>query len=117
MFVRVTGALKTFGNKRYINMTHLRVTSDPHELYFHILESIAVTLMAERGQVSPVCLLFATTPTELDSLLFIPLLHTCHHHTSLPSRINIPIYHSLSSLSSGSLRANRKAMRVYMWLS
>jgi replication factor A2 len=52
MCVRVTGALKTFGNKRYINMTHLRVSNDPHELYFHILESIAVTLMAERGQVS-----------------------------------------------------------------
>jgi hypothetical protein len=54
MCVRITGALKTFGNKRYINVTHLRVASDPHEQYFHILESIAVTLMAERGQVSPV---------------------------------------------------------------
>jgi replication factor A2 len=63
MCVRVTGALKTFGNKRYINMTHLRVSNDPHELYFHILESIAVTLMAERGQVSPIYLLSAITPT------------------------------------------------------
>jgi hypothetical protein len=68
MCVRVTGALKTFGNKRYINATHLRVASDPHEQYFHILESIAVTLMAERGQVSPVRSLTTTMLTLLDSL-------------------------------------------------
>ena len=53
MYVRVTGALKTFGNKRYINANHIRPASDPHELYFHILETITVTLMIDRqsGQV------------------------------------------------------------------
>lgn len=48
MYVRVTGALKAFGNKRYINATHIRVASDPHEVYFHVLEAIAVTLMNDR---------------------------------------------------------------------
>ncbi|RDB21447.1 Replication factor A protein 2 [Hypsizygus marmoreus] len=52
MYVRVTGALKTFGNKRYINANHIRVATDPHEIYFHILETIAVTLMVDRGQSS-----------------------------------------------------------------
>ncbi|KAF8077881.1 replication protein A subunit RPA32 [Lyophyllum atratum] len=52
MFVRVTGTLKTFGSKRYINATHIRVATDPHEVYFHILEAIAVTLMVDRGASS-----------------------------------------------------------------
>lgn len=51
-YVRVTGGLKTFGSKRYINTTHVRPSKDPHELYFHILEAITVTLTLERGPVS-----------------------------------------------------------------
>ncbi|KAG5635535.1 hypothetical protein H0H81_010947 [Sphagnurus paluster] len=51
MYVRVTGTLKTFGSKRYINATHIRVATDPHEVYFHILEAIYVTLMVDRGLV------------------------------------------------------------------
>ncbi|EDR14860.1 uncharacterized protein LACBIDRAFT_244225, partial [Laccaria bicolor S238N-H82] len=52
-YVRVTGGLKTFGSKRYINTTHVRPSKDPHEVYFHILEAITVTLTLERGPVSP----------------------------------------------------------------
>ncbi|KIK08295.1 hypothetical protein K443DRAFT_85528 [Laccaria amethystina LaAM-08-1] len=48
-YVRVTGGLKTFGSKRYINTTHIRPSKDPHEVYFHILEAITVTLTLERG--------------------------------------------------------------------
>jgi len=48
-YVRVTGGLKTHGSKRYINATHIRVTSDPHEVYYHILDAIAVNLTLERG--------------------------------------------------------------------
>jgi replication factor A2 len=51
-YVRVTGGLKNFGKKRYINATHIRNVKDPHETYFHILEAIAVTLMIERGAPS-----------------------------------------------------------------
>jgi len=50
-YVRVTGGLKNFGKKRYINATHIRDVKDPHETYFHILEAIAVTLMIDRGHV------------------------------------------------------------------
>jgi replication factor A2 len=50
-YVRVTGGLKNFGKKRYINATHIRDMKDPHETYFHILEAIAVTLMIDRGHV------------------------------------------------------------------
>ncbi|KNZ71816.1 Replication factor A protein 2, partial [Termitomyces sp. J132] len=49
MYVRVTGTLKAFGLKRYINTTQIRVTTDPHEVYFHILEAVSVTIMADRG--------------------------------------------------------------------
>ncbi|KAF8163362.1 hypothetical protein B0H34DRAFT_320662 [Crassisporium funariophilum] len=51
-YVRVTGGLKSFGKKRYINATHIRNAKDPHEVYFHILEAIAVNLIIERGPPS-----------------------------------------------------------------
>lgn len=51
-YVRVTGTLKSFGKKRYINATHIRNITDPHEIYFHILEAIAANLIIERGPVS-----------------------------------------------------------------
>jgi len=88
MCVRVTGALKTFGNKRYINATHLRVASDPHEQYFHILESIAVTLMAERGQPSSHGQSSATaTATTTSSAYLIPSRSTTvkDEYSHLPS--------------------------------
>ncbi|KAF8965268.1 hypothetical protein BDZ97DRAFT_799072 [Flammula alnicola] len=51
-YVRVTGGLKSFGKKRYINASHIRNVTDPHEIYFHILEAIAVNLIIERGPPS-----------------------------------------------------------------
>jgi replication factor A2 len=48
-YVRATGALKTFGNKRYINVAHIRLVKDSHELYFHLLEAMATNLIFERG--------------------------------------------------------------------
>jgi len=50
--VRVTGGLKSFGKKRYINVTHIRNVKDSHEVYFHTLEAIAVNLVIERGPPS-----------------------------------------------------------------
>jgi len=49
VYARVTGALKTFGTKRYLNATNIRLVTDPHEIYFHILEAMTVTLIFERG--------------------------------------------------------------------
>ncbi|KIM87163.1 hypothetical protein PILCRDRAFT_815629 [Piloderma croceum F 1598] len=48
-YVRVTGNLKTFGNKRYINAQHIRPSTNPHELYFHLGEAMVTNLMIERG--------------------------------------------------------------------
>ncbi|KAJ3517170.1 hypothetical protein NLJ89_g669 [Agrocybe chaxingu] len=48
-YVRVTGGLKAFGKKRYINTIHIRDVKDPHEIYFHTLETITVSLIHERG--------------------------------------------------------------------
>ncbi|THH04183.1 hypothetical protein EW145_g5715 [Phellinidium pouzarii] len=47
--VRVTGALKSFSGKRYINATNIRPSTDPHELYFHMMEVMYVTLVHQRG--------------------------------------------------------------------
>ncbi|EGN93261.1 hypothetical protein SERLA73DRAFT_189801 [Serpula lacrymans var. lacrymans S7.3] len=48
-YVRVLGNLKMFGNKRYINATHIRNVQSPDEIYFHLLEAMTVTLTWERG--------------------------------------------------------------------
>ncbi|KAK2466858.1 hypothetical protein APHAL10511_001116 [Amanita phalloides] len=49
-YARVTGSLKSFANKRYINALHIRSIKDPHEIYYHILETINASLVLERGQ-------------------------------------------------------------------
>ncbi|KAF9227683.1 replication protein A, subunit RPA32 [Gyrodon lividus] len=48
-YVRVSGSLKTFGNKKYINTNLMRPISSPAEIYFHLLEAMTVTLIWERG--------------------------------------------------------------------
>ncbi|KAF8625820.1 hypothetical protein AX15_005200 [Amanita polypyramis BW_CC] len=48
-YVRVTGGLKSFGNRRYINALHVRPVKDPHEIYFHVLETINASLILEKG--------------------------------------------------------------------
>lgn len=51
-YVRVTGNLKMFGSKRYINAQHIRPSTDPHEFYFHLGEALTTDLMITRGMVS-----------------------------------------------------------------
>jgi len=48
-YVRVTGNLKMFGSKRYINAQHIRPSTDAHELYFHLGEAMTVDLIIARG--------------------------------------------------------------------
>jgi replication factor A2 len=45
------GQLKAFNSKRYINALNVRPVEDSMEIYFHILETITVTLFMERGPV------------------------------------------------------------------
>ena len=61
MYVRVTGGLKSFGSKRYINALHVRPVTDAFEVFFHQLEVITVTLTIERGAVRGIS--FATRAT------------------------------------------------------
>jgi len=52
MYARVTGTLKQFGAKRYLNVSHIQPVTDPHELIYHSFEAIYVTLAFARGAVS-----------------------------------------------------------------
>ncbi|EJD02488.1 replication protein A, subunit RPA32 [Fomitiporia mediterranea MF3/22] len=51
-YVRVTGVLKHFQNKRYINASNIRPIKDAHELYFHLEEVMYVTLQLRNDQLS-----------------------------------------------------------------
>lgn len=62
--VRVTGQLKSFNNRRYINATHVKKVADPHELFYHMLEVMTVTRMLEHG------------PVRTNLLLILPSLGT-----------------------------------------
>jgi len=48
-FARVTGNIKTFGSKKYINASQIRPVGDSHEPFFHLLDVIAVQLSFDRG--------------------------------------------------------------------
>lgn len=48
-YIRVSGTLKMFGSKRYVNATHIRPVKSPHEIYFHLLEAMTVTLIWAKG--------------------------------------------------------------------
>jgi hypothetical protein len=51
-FARVTGNIKTFGSRKYINASQIRPVRDPHEIFFHQLDVIAVQLTFDRGSVN-----------------------------------------------------------------
>ena len=51
MYAKVTGTLKQFGGKKYLNVAHIRPVTDPHELIFHFFEAAYVTMDYSRGQV------------------------------------------------------------------
>jgi hypothetical protein len=48
---RVTGNIKTFGSRKYINASQIQSVRDPHEIFFHLLDVIAVQLTFDRGSV------------------------------------------------------------------
>lgn len=39
-FVRVIGGIKSFQQRRYVNTGHMRVVTDPNEIFYHQIESI-----------------------------------------------------------------------------
>jgi len=46
---RVTGNIKTFGSRKYINASQIQPVRDSHEIFFHLLDVIAVQLTFDRG--------------------------------------------------------------------
>jgi hypothetical protein len=50
VYVRVTGGIKAFNQKRYVNATHIR-PAHYHEFCFHAMEVMTASLAIERGMV------------------------------------------------------------------
>lgn len=51
-YARVTGTLKSLEGKRYLNTKQIRLSLDPHEAYFHILDAMLVNRKLEIQSVS-----------------------------------------------------------------
>ncbi|KAJ7940560.1 replication protein A subunit RPA32 [Mycena leptocephala] len=49
IYVRVTGTIKTHNNKRHIHASNIRVVKDQNEVYFHILETLSVNIILQKG--------------------------------------------------------------------
>ncbi|KAJ6547636.1 hypothetical protein B0H19DRAFT_277667 [Mycena capillaripes] len=49
VYVRVTGSIKTHNNKRHIHASNIRLVKDQNEVYFHILETISVNVILQKG--------------------------------------------------------------------
>jgi len=48
-YIRVMGNLKSFGDKRFLNATHIRLVTKPEEVAYHYMEAMTVTLIMQRG--------------------------------------------------------------------
>lgn len=51
IYVRVSGFMKSFGSKKYINASYMRPIKDFNEVAFHCAECITVSLTLQRGPV------------------------------------------------------------------
>ena len=50
-FVRFTGSIRAFQNRRHVNAQIIRILEDQNEAYFHFNEVMAVTLYHRHGTV------------------------------------------------------------------
>ncbi|KAJ3727384.1 hypothetical protein C8R42DRAFT_556545, partial [Lentinula raphanica] len=46
-YVRAVGYIKDFNDLRYVNIEGIRLSEDPHEIYFHLME-VAVNIQTHR---------------------------------------------------------------------
>ncbi|KIM72798.1 hypothetical protein PILCRDRAFT_56417, partial [Piloderma croceum F 1598] len=52
-YVRATGKIKINNNgRRHLQLSHIRMSSDPHELYYHLADVMVTELVLKRGPVS-----------------------------------------------------------------
>ncbi|KAF5391342.1 hypothetical protein D9757_002042 [Collybiopsis confluens] len=47
--ISVTGHMKAFSSRKYVNSTSMRLSEDPNETTFHMLEALTITLSIEKG--------------------------------------------------------------------
>jgi hypothetical protein len=81
VYVRAFGGIKSFGNKRYLNLSHIRPLKDSHEIFFHLLEAMTVTLIFSRGPVS--LLVSSTSGSRLSHLSGSPVTRLNHNMAKL----------------------------------
>lgn len=95
-YVRVTGVIKNFGNKRYINATHVRPIKSANELYFHFLEAMTVRTFHERGNVRIPFLVLCTVLTRNFAISRPSLVKRIRSKTMLASTEDLPRLHTLA---------------------
>ncbi|KAJ7046858.1 hypothetical protein C8F04DRAFT_938557, partial [Mycena alexandri] len=49
VYVRVTGSIKTHNNQMHIHASNIRLVKDYNEVYFHLLETISVNVILQKG--------------------------------------------------------------------
>ncbi|THH20680.1 hypothetical protein EW146_g718 [Bondarzewia mesenterica] len=88
-YVRVTGTLKTYGNKRYINTVHIRPIKDwhEHELWFHIAEIMAITLTFDRGPVRDIIYPSAPAGSSVNQNTAAGQGHAASAYTAQPNPV------------------------------
>lgn len=69
-YARVFGVPKELGRTTIFEIRFIRPVEDPHEVLFHLMEAIVVTLQHSRGR-SPVC------PCEFSSATLFPSIFMC----------------------------------------
>ncbi|KAF9065319.1 hypothetical protein BDP27DRAFT_1229097, partial [Rhodocollybia butyracea] len=47
--IRVTGHIKAFGSKKYVNAVSIHTSDDPHEIYFHMMEALTTSFAIQNG--------------------------------------------------------------------
>jgi hypothetical protein len=69
-YVRATGKIKINNNgRRCLQLSHIRMSSDPHELYYHLADVMVTELVLKRGPVSALTLYLHSIN---DSFVFKP---------------------------------------------
>jgi hypothetical protein len=83
-YVRANGRIKVNNHgRRYLQLSHIRMSDDPHELYYHLADAMVTEVVLTRGPVS------VWTPIYLGSvnLFFVSSLVRCQNRLLLTPKI------------------------------
>jgi hypothetical protein len=68
-YARVTGNINWFHSQKYINASRIKPVSDPHEIFHHLLDVIAVQAsFDDRGSTFPPQTMGQLLPTDIPAL-------------------------------------------------